>query len=649
MRPAQQVTALRKEGKLDEAFALASELIANPDANEWDSRAYGWCLIALVKHHASDTDPSSLQRYLGLLNGFEVPGADEMLTEHRERALALADEDGRAIMEARKLGKDGQHDRAVLAFSSLNAKGILNEDDKTAFGWELYRASRVIFQRAEGKDLLPGAVETIKRHLNIYLKLGISKSDRLHSLAMQQAVRLSRDGHLRLVAFARLWDLELFQREDLRETRSEDGKVFPALAETVIQRASKEAAQGGSPAEMTYILPHLERGIERFPENLWLKLNLVKLLRELGRMDEARTLATEFARGKAAEFWTWDLIGDLEIDPAMKLSCYAKALTCSEDDNFVSKLRLKFASLIFQEYSGEAKSEVERVIDYRSREGSRVPDDAQRMAQSPWFRAATSHATGRPFYERFTARAEELLFAHLPWTEATVGDQFVIEGQDGQKDKRRTRIFVKSDPVPLEISVASRHPDLRSRATGTPIGVQMEVSPSEPWKATVHRIRPRDGTDDDVVPELNGVIDHINDAKALVHFVVAKGVDGTFPLTELKGKAVIGEAVAVKMVRYRSRTGERTRTLSVRAGTQLPGASVLKRFNEDMEVRNGLGFTAAGIFIPRDMVSALGLSDGDNVTGQAVINFDKKRNAWGWKALTVELRSKAPDWDDDYT
>jgi hypothetical protein len=126
----------------------------------------------------------------------------------------------------------------------------------------------------------------------------------------------------------------------------------------------------------------------------------------------------------------------------------------------------------------------------------------------------------------------------------------------------------------------------------------MEVSNSEPWKATVHRIRPRDGTDDDVVPELNGVIDHINDAKALVHFVVAKGVDGTFSLTDLKGKAVVGEAVAVKMVRYRSRTGERTRTLSVRPDTHLPGPSVLEWFSEDIEVRNGLGFTAAGIFVP---------------------------------------------------
>jgi len=636
MKPAQQVTALRKEGKLDEAFALAAELVANPDANEWDFRAYGWCLIALVKHHASDTDQSSLRRYLGLLTAFEVPGDDEMLTEHRERALALADEDGRAIMAARKLGKDGQHDRAVLAFSPLNAKGILSEDDKTAFGWELYRASRTIFQDAEGKDLLPSAVDTIKRHLNVYLKLGISKSDRLHSLVMQQAVRLSRDGHLRLVAFARLWNLELFRREDLKESRSDDGKVFPALAETVLQRASKEAAQGGSPAEMSYILPHVERGLERFPENPWLKLNLVKLLRELGRIDEARTLAIEFARNKAGEYWTWDLLGDLEVDPAMRLSCYAKALTCSQDDTFVGKVRLKFATLLAADYPGEARFEVERVIEHRRREGTRIPAEAQQMAESAWYHAVSPSASGRQFYERFKQHAEELLFAHIPWSEASVGDDFVIEGEEGQKNRTRRRIFVKASPLPLEISISAGHPDIRCCLPGTPINVQMEMSTGEPWKPIVHRIQPRNGANDDMVPELCGVIDHINRAKSLVHFVVAKGIDGTFPLGDFPATPEIGQAVAVRMTRYHSRKGARTRTLSASSTNRSPGPEVLKHFNDDVEIRNGLGFTSTGIFIPPDIVSASNLDDGDKAKGIAVINFDKRRNTWGWKAISAE-------------
>lgn len=633
MKPGQQVTAMRKGGQLDEAFKLARELVAAPEANEWEVSAYGWCLIDLVKRHAADPDQASLREYLSLLTQFEVPKGNDLLAEHRGRALALADDDRRAAMAARKLGKGGQHDKAVLAFTELMAKGVLTDDDKTAFGWELYRSIQAIFQTAAGQDLTPGAIGTVKRHLNTYLKLGIAEPSLLHSCMMQQAVRLSHGDHLRLAAFARLWGLDSFRPEDFEESRPDDGRTFPPLAETVLQRASKEAAKGGSPAEMSYILPYIERGLEQFPDNVWLKLNLVKLLRGVERLEEARRLAVEFARSKAGEYWTWELIGDLETESAMRLSCYAKALTCSEDDTFVGKLRLKFAALTAADHPNEARAEVERVIEHRRREGTRIPADAQQMTESAWFAAAQPSVSGKSFYDRFKSRAEELLFSHLPWTDASVGDEFVIEGREGQKDRKRRRIFVKADPLPLEISVSAGHPDVRRCLPGSPIKVQMEISAAEPWKAIVHRIQPRNGTNDDVVPELCGVIDHINQGRSLLHIVVAKGIDGTLPLDDFTGSAAIGQAVAVRMTRYHSRKGARTRTLSASPTNLSPAANVLKRFNDDVEVRNGLGFTSGGIFIPPDVVAASKVTDGDRVEGDAVINFDKKRSTWGWKAI----------------
>jgi lipid-binding SYLF domain-containing protein len=71
--------------------------------------------------------------------------------------------------------------------------------------------------------------------------------------------------------------------------------------------------------------------------------------------------------------------------------------------------------------------------------------------------------------------------------------------------------------------------------------------------------------------------------------------------------------------------------VSVSPTSQRP--ALLKSFNEHVEVRNGLGFTAGGIFIPPDVIAAGGITDGDAVNGIAVINFDKKRNTWGRKAI----------------
>lgn len=638
MNPSQQVTLLRKDGRLDEAYGLALELVTAPTPNAWEWAAYAWCLIDLIKRHAADGDQARLGEYIDRLSAFEVPSGNDLLAQHRERALELGNEDRRAILEARRLGKNGQHEQAVGAFAKLLPEGSFTDDDKTAFGWELFRAAGAIRRGAGGKDLPQAAIGTIRRHLNTYFKLGLSGPSLLHSCVLQQAQRLAHEDHLRLIAFVRLWNLENLRPEDYEKTTSEDGKVFPALAEQVLQRASKEAAKGASAEEMAYIAPYVETALKRYPDNVWLKLNMVKLLRGLDRPGEARQLAVEFARNKAGEFWTWDLLGDLEADRDMRLSCYAKGLSCSEDDVFVSKLRLKFARLVSADFPGQAKAEVERVVAHKQKDGLPLSSDAQQLANSAWFASTTPVPSGRAFYNRFKGQAEELLFAQIPWTDACLGDRFVIDGVDGQKSRSRRHIYVMGEPLPLELSVSATHPDVRDKSPGTPIKLQMETPMGEPWRTTVHRIQSReDGEPYDVMPELCGVIDHVNPIKGLLHFVVATDVDGTCPIAEFAGAAEPGMAVAVRMAHYHSRKGLRPRVVSILPTTRTPESDICKAFSDTVEVRNGLGFTSAKIFIPPDLVADASIAQGDLVEGMAVINFDKKRNAWGWKAIRAKV------------
>jgi hypothetical protein len=634
VNPSQEITKLRKDGRLDDAYRLALDLFTKPDADERVKSAYAWCLIELVRRHGSGEQPDLLREYVGRLAAFRVPRGDDLLAEHRRRALALSDERGREIADARKLGKEGRHEDAVCAFSVLLSRGDLDGDNKVSFGWELFKANQAVLRAARSDDLAPGSVSAIKQRLNTYLKLSLAGPDLLHSCILQQAARLADKDHLRLVSFTRLWKLESFRTEDYEENTAPDGKVFPSLAEMVLQRASKEAAKGGLQDDAAYILPHVERALERFPDNVWLKLNLVKLLRGLDRIDDARGLAVDFARSKAGEYWTWELLGDLEADSAIRRSCYAKALSCSEDDKFTSKVRLKFARLLVDDHPGQARGEVERVIESRRRDGTRIPSEALLMAQSTWFTDATSTPTGRSFYNRHMVQAEELLFAHLPWIDASIGDEVVIDGQDGQKSRTRRRIYVRGSPVPLEISVSASHPDVRLKGVGGPVKLQMETVPGEPWRNTVHRIQTRESREPyDVTPEMCGIIDHVNRGNALLHFVVAKDLDGTCPLVDFQGVAEAGGAIAVRMVRYHTKKGPRIRILSISTTTETPGEDVYRAFHDEVEVRNGLGFTSTGIFIPPDLVASAAISNGDDVEGMAVINFNRKRGTWGWKAI----------------
>lgn len=637
-----EVTELRKGGQLAAAHALSLERIADSETDDYDRAAYAWCLIALVKQHSADGNHMALSDYLDQLRRFEVPASDAMLAEHRAKALDLADPDRRAMQSARILSKQGKHEESARIYANLDANGKLAPEDRKAWGWELYRLIKVELEKTQDEKLSPPVVQRVKRNLNTYLKLAIGGPDLLHSLMLRQALRLTKGEQLKLLPFLRLWNPDQFNDEDFDRQTGKDGKTYPSLVEQVIQAASAEAAQSDRVDDCQFILPHVQAAMKRFPDNIWLKFNLTKLLRGMGRIDEALKLAVEFAREKASEYWAWELIGDLvpnDID--LRRSCYAKALSCSQDDNFVGKLRLKLAALLEESHPAEARFEAERMIAHRARAGYAIPREAQSLVER--LAAVTPNTTDRAFYGSLSDAAEALLFSHLPWTDACLGDVFTIEGRDGQKPRRRRRIYVKGNPFAIELSLPDSHPDIRRLAQGTPIKLQLETSKAEPKRTIIHRIsRREDGTPMDIMPFQVGVIDHINHGKSLLHVIVARGVDGTCPISLCPVQVEIGTTVAVRLSQHHSKNGRRTRILEIEPTEQSPSPDVCRPFRDATNVTpSGLGFTRGDIFIPPHMITAEGIQAGDLVEGVAVASFDKKRGKWGMKAIQAKVVARS--------
>ncbi len=637
MSTAKEVTILRKAGKLDLAYQISLDLIAAQNSDARDRAAYAWCLIALVKHHAADSSQQKLSDYLEQLKRFEVPANDDLLAEHRGKALALAQPDRRAALDARGLSKQGKHEEAARIYADLHTNGKLEPDDRKSWGWELYRVIKADLQDKQDDELSPPVVQRVKRQLNIYLKLSADGPDLLHTLMLQQALRLAKGGHLKLLPFLRLWNPEQFSDEDFESQIGKDGKTYPSLVERTIQAAASEAADSDRSDDRSFILPHVQTAMQRFPENIWLKLNYAKLLRGMGRIDEARAQAIEFAREKASEFWAWDLVGDLvQDDPELRLSCYAKALSCSQDDDFVGKVRLKLATLLEKSHPNEARFEIERVMSHRTRAGYPIPREAQALSER--LAPISPKSTDITFYSRFSDSAEALLFSHLPWTDASLGDQFTIEGRDGQKPRKRRRIYLRTKQFALELSLPDNHVDIRGLNEGVPLIVQHEMSNTVPGRATIHRIRSRpDGTVMDVAPEQIAVIDRINDQKSLIHVVVTRGVDCTCPISLYPGEPRVGRAVAVRLAQHHGRTGMLTRIIAISATDQPVSADILRAFREATRVNEaGLGFTESDIFIPPHMVAASNIEAGDLVEGIAIASFNEKRGTWGMKAIEVK-------------
>lgn len=628
MTTSKDVFAKRKEGAIDEAYQLALQLMASPEVDEWDRKAMGWCLVDLIKRDAQAGLPKNLEHYRRQLEGLQVAADDEVLQKGIRNALMLCSPNGQLIKQASVLSKEGRHAQAVALYRQAGRLGPLDSQVQTNLGWDLYRHARQLL------DAEPVDFSGIRRNLHDYLKLDVEKPSLLHTCFLQLAVKMAGQERLNLLKFLPLWDLQYLRTEDYQRHRGEDGKEYPSLAEKVIQQAGKEAATSGDARDLNYILPYLDAAIERFPDNVWLKLDKAKGLLGLGRHDDALAFGMAVTKAKANEYWAWELLGDIVAltDSVAALGCYCKALCCPTDDKFTGKVRLKLAQAMIETRDfPAAKLEVETVLRQKEREGQRIPESAERIASQPWFASTHANASNADFYKAHAGAAESLLLNQLPWIEANLGDRFVIPDME---NKPKRKIFIKTQSDPLEVSIPEWKFVPKGLATGEGLWVKGEFDQKKRFQIYALEARPIQDRWD-VFPTRVGVVDHVNKEKQVLHFIVDRTIDGVIPLAELSGPFREGDAIAVKVSKRSTDKGTMYRVLHADATHERPSPQVRKEFNEVCRLSNGMGFTDSDIFIPPPLVVEGQLLDGQKVAGTAILNFNKKHRSWGWKAIAL--------------
>lgn len=629
MITSKEVFAKRKEGAIDEAYRMALKLMATPNADGWDKKAFCWCLIDIIKRDAGNGNNQNLPHYRRQLESIDADPSDEVLAKGVRNALSLCNPGGHEINQAKALGKKGRHAEAAAAYRKALAAYTADREVQTGFGWELYKHSKELMA-AENVNL--GAV---KRNLNDYLKLDVEKPSLLHSCILQLAAKLAGQDRFNLLIFARLWNLNNLRPEDYERFRAEDGKEYSSLAEKVIQQVGKEAA-ADSAREQEQVLPHLNAAIERFPDNVWLKLDKSKILLSLGRHEEALAFGLEVVKAKPNDYWAWGLVGDIvsRTDPEAALGCYCKALSCPAEDKFTGKIRLKVARYMLESKDlSAAKLEVETIVRAKESEGHKIPEEAAELASQPWFTETSAASSNRDFYKSKLPAAEALLYGNLPWVNACIGESFTVVGKEG-KQKHKRRIFLETSAIPVEATIPESKLGGKRWSAGDPIKVKGEFDDNQRFMAFIIENREAESSWD-VFPESIGVVDHVNPEKGVLHFIVDRGLDGVIPLSELDTTFSEGDSISLRLSRYTSRHGPACRVQRATTSEMQPSERVMKPFCEEVRVSDGMGFTESEIFIPPPLVSRHQLNDGQSISGRAVLNFNKKRGNWGWKAIFI--------------
>jgi tetratricopeptide (TPR) repeat protein len=623
-----EVFAKRREGAIDEAYQMALELMGYPNADDWDRKAFCWSLIDIIKRDANNENLENLAHFRRQLESIEADPSDEVLAKGIRNALTLCNPGGKEISQAKALSKAGRHTESVAAYRKALAAGPADKEAQTGFGWELFKHSKQLMA-AENVNI--GAV---KRNLNDYLKLDIEKPSLLHACVLQLASKLAGQDKFNMLVFCRLWNLEYLRPEDFERYRAEDDKEYPSLAEKVIQQAGKEAAASDDAREQEYILPHIDAAIERFPDNVWLKLGKAKVLLFLGMHDEALAFGLAVAKAKSNDYWAWGLLGDivLRTDKEAALGCYCKALSCPAEDKFTGKIRIKVAQHMLESNDfSAAKLEIETVMRSKQSEGHKFPEAAAEIASQPWFTETPAASSNRDYYKSRSPAAEALLFGDLPWIEACIGEKYTVPGKE---DKPKRTIFLKTSSVPTETSIPESKLGRRKLAPGDAIRVKGEFDDNQRFKIFVLDDRESESSWD-VFPETIGVVDHVNREKSVLHFIVGREIDGVIPLSELAESFSEGDSIALRLSRFTSKHGPAHRVHQAWASEKQPSEHVMKQFCEEVRLSNGMGFTTSDIFIAPPLVAEHQIEDSQKISGTALISFNKKRGNWGWRAISI--------------
>lgn len=632
MITSKEVFAKRKEGAIDEAYKMALELMAAPQVDDWDRKAFGWCLIDLIKRDVKNGSTENLLHYRRQLESIEFDPSDDVLTKGIRNALSLCNLFGPQISEAKALSKNGRHAEATAIYRKVWANGAADQETQTSFGWELYKHAKELMA---GENVNLGAV---KRNLSDYLKLDLDKPSVLHSCVLQLAAKLSGQDKLSMLAFSHQWNLDHLRPEDFERYRTGDGKEFPSLAEKAIQQAGKEAASSENSEEQKFILPFIDAAIEQFPDNVFLKLNKAKVLLALGRHDEALAFGIAVTKAKLNDYWAWGLLGEIvsQKDQEAAYGCYCKALTCPADVKFTGKIRLKVAQRMLEvnDYAA-AKHEVEAILQSKEQEGHKIPEAIAEMASQAWFAEAQAKSSNRDYYRVNAKAAEALLFDNLPWIDANVGDTFIVPGKDGKKGKTKRKVFLKTTAIPTEISIPESKLGRMKLVPGDAVRVKGEFDENQRFNFFVLESRGAE-TQWDVFSGNVGVVSNVNEGKQVIRYILDREIGGEIPMCELSEHFAEGDAIELKLSRHFSKRGPMYRVLFARTTDTKPSDRLKRAFSEDVRISNGMGFTQNDIFVPPQLLAKHQIDDDQKISGTAVLSYNMKRSCWSWKAVSID-------------
>lgn len=646
-----QLFALRKENKLVEAlnfllknlpqgFPTTYKLTLSND--KWLTLAALYVIGDLLKFETeqNNRDEIKIEYLLNLLSGLDV-SSEPKNQAYLNRIKALANKYFYLIEQYNKIPKKEDNKKAIELLSEYRNKANDNSYD-LSLAWRIY------YYISESLKEVRFNTYQIKKYLNLYFHLQIKDQPHLNTCILIVAKQLkkklneNKEGNdFKFYSFAKIWGFENLTRDDW----SQSDPKFKSLAEDVITIVAKELSDiKDVPNEfLDYFLPYINKLIEHGTDNLWINLYLSRILQKNNKIEEAKNSLIKVLKEKKTESWIWNELGVLleNKDKQLAISCYCKALLCRTDENFKVNIHKNLGILLEKlNKLADAKTEYLRYYEIKGSE--------KELDKPHWFEQIKEIKNHDDFYKVNSNLAEEMLFNNLKNIEGIVGGETTYFDKNKKKDVKKTILYAKvkgnftfphisAESIPLGLRIGKNLIESGIKK-GTNVIIKGEIESSN---LNILRIEKNPQSEFKIEPQI-GVVSVINKENEFLIVVVDKGCAVKVGFNKLKNKKInIELGLGLKLTFYYRYDKESKSCYSaidvveIVPKEEIPEYLFLQ-FDGQLKVNEGSGFGFVNnIFVPKEVIQKAHLGNEENVTGTACINFNKKRNTWGYSAIKI--------------
>ena len=141
------------------------------------------------------------------------------------------------------------------------------------------------------------------------------------------------------------------------------------------------------------------------------------------------------------------------------------------------------------------------------------------------------------------------------------------------------------------------------------------------------------------IPDSIAVVTHVDMNKGAFYYAVNKRIGGKHLMKGAAARVKIGDILALKLREMETAGNVWYKVAGLRLETEKLPEEITQWVDEYVQIPRGRDFgflKPSNIYVAPDIVNHYGLFDGQRVQGVALLSFNKQKNDWTWKLLTVE-------------